>query len=113
MSVIRTAVLLVCLAAPATAEDWIALTGPEITRALTSRVLGYPDGTLQDFHAGGRTIVGSDEGRWTVTGDRYCSVWPPAEDWACYDVARRVRGLDIRFSGDDGSVRQGRYVDLQ
>jgi hypothetical protein len=21
-----------------------------------------------------------------VRGNQYCSLWPPAEDWACYDV---------------------------
>jgi hypothetical protein len=113
MTAVRTAALLVCLACPVAAEDWVALTGPEITQALTSRVLGYPDGTLQDFKAGGQTIAGSAEGRWRVQGDQYCSVWPPSERWDCYGVARSVRGLDIGFTGGDGSVTVGRYVDLQ
>jgi hypothetical protein len=113
MTAVRTAALLVCLSCPAAAEDWIALTGPEITQALTARVLGYPDGTLQDFKDGGQTIAGAATGRWTVQGDLYCSVWPPSDRWDCYDVARSARGLDIRFTGDDGSVTVGRYVDLQ
>lgn len=113
MSMMRSASLLACLASPAFADDWVALTGPDITRALTSRVLGYPDGTLQDFQASGRTIIGSRDGRWKVTGQQFCSIWPPGEDWICFDVARTVRGLDIRFTADDGSVTLGRYVDLQ
>ena len=113
MTAARTAALLVCLACPAAAEDWVALTGPEITQALTSRVLGYPDGTLQDFKSGGQTIAGSGEGRWRVQGDLYCSVWPPSDRWSCYGVARSAGGLDISFTGDDGSVTVGRYVDLQ
>jgi hypothetical protein len=48
-----------------------------------------------------------------VQGDLYCSVWPPSDRWDCYDIARSARGLDIRFTGDDGSVTVGRYVDLQ
>jgi hypothetical protein len=48
-----------------------------------------------------------------VQGDLYCSVWPPSDRWDCHDVARSARGLDIRFTGDDGSVTVGRYVDLQ
>ena len=113
MTAVRTAALLVCLACPAAAEDWVALSGPEITQALTSRVLGYPDGTLQDFKAGGQTIAGQAEGRWQVQGALYCPVWPPSERRSCFDVARSARGLDIRFTGNDGSVTVGRYVDLQ
>jgi hypothetical protein len=26
-------------------------------------------------------------GRWSVEGDRYCSVWPPNESKACYAVS--------------------------
>ena len=113
MTAVKIAALLAFVACPAAAEDWIALTGPEIVQALTARVLGYPDRTLQDFKAGGQTIAGTGEGRWRVQGDLYCSVWPPSERWDCYDVARSVRGLDICFTGGDGSVTVGRYVDLQ
>ena len=113
MTAVRTATLLVCLACPAAAEDWVALSGPEITQALTARVLGYPDGTLQDFRAGGQTIAGTSEGHWRVRGDLYCAVWPPSERWSCHEVARSARGLDIRFTENDGSVTVGRYVDLR
>lgn len=106
---------LVCLGAlgPASvaAEGWERLEGEAITGALSSRVLGYPDGALQDFLASGRTLYGESVGRWEVRADRYCSVWPPSDRWACYTVERN--GLDIRFTGDDGSVTIGRYVDLQ
>ena len=97
----------------ALAEDWVRLTGPQITEALTARVLSYADGTTQEFKAGGQTMAGSGEGRWRVEGDRYCSVWPPSESWACYDVDRAARGLDVRFTDDAGSVTVGRYTDLQ
>lgn len=97
----------------AVAEAWARLDGPGIEAALTARVLAYPDGTMQDFHAGGRTIAGMGEGRWKVDGDRYCSAWPPSERWACYKVEREARGLDLRFTGEDGAVTVGRYNDLQ
>ena len=97
----------------ASAEDWARLAGPDIRAALTARVLGFADGTTQEFRADGTTLAGSGEGRWRVDGDRYCSAWPPAEAWACYDVEREAGGLDLRFTSDDGSVSVGRYTDLQ
>jgi hypothetical protein len=97
--------------APATAEAWERLDGPGITAALAARVLGYPDGTLQDFFADGRTLYGDSSGRWEVRGDRYCSVWPPSDRWTCYRVDRDR--LDIRFTDDAGNALVGRYVDLQ
>ncbi len=99
--------------APVLAQEWGRLSGPEITRALTARVLGYDDGTTQDFLADGRTLAAGGWGRWRVEGDRYCSAWPPSDVWACYLVEREARGLDIRFTGEGGAVTVGRYVDLQ
>jgi hypothetical protein len=96
---------------PALAEGWERLDGPGITAALAARVLGYPDGTLQDFFADGRTLYGESYGRWEVREDRYCSLWPPSDRWACFDVDRQR--LDIRFTAGDGTVTIGRYVDLQ
>jgi hypothetical protein len=97
----------------AVADEWVRLDGRGIDAALTARVLAYPDGTMQDFHAGGRTLAGMGEGRWKVDGDHYCSAWPPSENWACYEVDREARGLDLRFTGKDGAVTVGRYNDLQ
>jgi len=94
----------------AAAADWRKLDGPEITAALSARVLGYPDGTLQDFFADGRTLSGSSFGRWKVDSNRYCSIWPPSDIWTCYAVD--ADGLDIRFTAPDGTQSIGRYVDL-
>jgi hypothetical protein len=93
------------------AEGWERLSGQGITAALSARVLGYPDGTLQDFFADGRTLYGESWGRWEVRGDRYCSLWPPSDRWACHEVERS--GLDIRFTDEQGAATVGRYVDLQ
>jgi hypothetical protein len=105
------AVIWLLCPAPATAEAWEPLDGPGIAAALSARVLGYPDGTLQDFFADGRTLYGDSSGRWEVRGDRYCSVWPPSDRWICYRVDRNR--LDIRFIDDAGNALIGRYVDLQ
>jgi hypothetical protein len=92
-------------------EPWRGLTGPEITAALTARILQYEDGTRQDFMADGRTLFGEGSwGFWRVEGDEYCSVWPPSDRWACYAVA--VRGHEVRFS-DGGTPAVGTYVDLK
>lgn len=95
----------------AAAEDWQRLEDQGITKALAARVLGYPDGTLQDFFADGRTLYGESWGRWEVRGDVYCSQWPPSDRWDCYAVEQS--GLDIRFTDDAGGTTTGRYVDLQ
>jgi hypothetical protein len=106
---------LVVLAVPALAEDWVRLTGPEITQALSARVLAYGNGGMQNFRADGSTLYESgppSTGRWRVEGNRYCSVWPPSELWTCYDIDRSASGLDIRFVADDRTETIGRYVDL-
>ena len=95
----------------ALAEGWEPLDGPAIRDALTARVLGYEDGTLQDFFADGVTLYGESRGRWEVRGDRYCSVWPPSDRWVCSAIDRN--GLDIRFTDESGTTTIGRYVDLQ
>src|SRR6056297_1124580 len=55
----------------------------------------------QVFHATGRTLYAYGEpswGYWRIAAGRYCSQWPPATDWDCYDVfhdgARGVRFVD-------------------
>jgi hypothetical protein len=115
-AVMRIAVALVAglmavLPGLAHAEAWQPLDGPAITAALSARVLGYPDGTLQDFFADGRTLSGESRGHWEVRGDQYCSVWPPSERWTCYQVDQS--GLDVRFTDTSGATTIGRYVDLQ
>ncbi len=110
----RSALMMFLLCAtPAMAEDWTTLSGDQITQALTARLLRYEDGARQQFNADGTTIYESPDishGQWRVTGDQYCSQWPPSDRWSCYDVAQN--GLDIRFVAGDGSAAIGRYADL-
>jgi hypothetical protein len=104
-------VALVLMAGPVSAEEWRLIDGPGIRAALKARVLVYADGTLQDFFADGRTLYGDQWGRWAVRDDRYCSSWPPAGRWDCYEVA--LRGLEVRFTSGGKDAVVGKYVDLQ
>lgn len=97
-------------AASTWAEEWTPLTGPEIEAALTDRRVQYDD-AWQEFRASGRTLynAGRDSwGYWAVRGDQYCSQWPPADGWACYEMARR--GDWLRFIGSHGDVTDGQIV---
>lgn len=107
----RTALglILVLLANPALAE-WRAMTGAEITAALTGQRLQY-DSAWQVFHTSGRTLynAGTDSwGNWRIDGDAYCSQWPPSDGWACYTVARDTDTGDLQFNGASGDVAVGR-----
>lgn len=103
------------LASGAGAEDWRALTGPEIREALETRVVRYKD-AQQDFRSSGRTLYRTRDdswGYWDVKKDQYCSQWPPVTDWACYDMAISADGTMVRWIAFDGGVTDGKYVDLR
>lgn len=107
---------LVVMAGPAMAEDWRKLDGTAIAQALSARVIGYADGATQNFYADGAASYEMgriSRGYWRVTGDHYCSQWPPSDRWVCYGVEVEAQGLDLRFVAKDGSATQGRYIDLQ
>lgn len=104
---------LMLVAGPALADDWRVLDGAAITGALTSRVIAYDEeGPLQDFFADGRTLKGEVLGRWKVEADRLCTQMPDRTDWTCVVVESEARGLRLRFTGPDGVVLTGTYVDL-
>lgn len=61
---------------------------------------------LQYFDPGGTTRYreqdgNETEGRWRIDeSGRYCSLWPPADRWVCYQVV--VSGVDIYWkSGNE------------
>ena len=98
---------LVLVAGMAQGGEWVPMTGPEIAETLTGHVFDYPS-AWQDFRASGRTLynAGRDSwGYWGVRGDQYCSMWPPSDLWACYDMQRS--GDVIRFVGESGDVTDG------
>lgn len=102
----RWVLILACLATPVRAEE--KLDGAAITAALSGQALHFDDGAAQSFKADGETVytMGKESiGHWQVQGDRYCSVWPPSDHWACYAVSRE--GDSIRFTAEDGSASVG------
>jgi len=108
------ALILALSFAPVTAQTeqdtWQPMTGPQITAALTGATLQYASAT-QDFRASGRTQYVSGRpswGYWQVRGDQYCSMWPPSDLWACYDMARR--GDMLRFIGATGDTTDGTFI---
>ncbi len=103
----------VLLAGQALAQDWQPLRGDTaIIDALADRTVEYDAHTFQRFGAAGDTQFVTErlsEGRWAVRGGQYCSVWPPSDIWACYDV--QVSNDEVRFIGSDRSISQGQYRD--
>ncbi len=100
-------------AAPAYAQEWSKLTGAQIEEALDDTKLRY---TLSEqvFYASGRTLY--DNGRpswgyWRVQGDQYCSQWPPADGWACYDMDRHSGDGRLRFVSETGAMTEGSIVE--
>jgi hypothetical protein len=92
---------LLLMAHPALAEER-KLNGAEIEAALTDHTFRGDDRgkvTEQIFQKGGSTYYSVDgnqsQGIWRVTGDQYCSKWPPSDSWACYDVT--VDGETLTF----------------
>ena len=97
-------------------DDWQPLDAIAMKTALTARTLAYDGGATQHFSADGSTTYTTDHasnGAWRVDGLRYCSQWPPSDQWSCYSVDRSGDGLDLRFTAGDGSASVGRYVDLR
>ena len=103
------------MSGPAFADDWRVLNGAEMTKALSARVLQYKDNAQQDFFADGRTLYqtrDSSWGKWRVDYNQYCSIWPPAAGWTCYNVSISVDGVHIRFTDRNGGHTDGKYIDL-
>ena len=102
--------LLAGVASAAADETWVPLSGEDIRVALTDRKLTY-NSAWQEFHASGRTLynAGHDSwGYWQVRGDQYCSMWPPSDLWACYDMSGS--GERLIFIDGSGHVTEGAYA---
>lgn len=110
---IGAGVLALMIPLPAWAEDWRALDGVAIAKALTGRKVVY-ETAWQDFRASGRTLynAGTDSwGTWTTRGDQYCSQWPPSAAWACYDVDLNGDGTAVRFRGEGEDISVGHFAE--
>lgn len=66
------------------------LTGAEI-KSLLPEIIATGDGTKQTFSQNGSTTYTDrgnlSQGKWWVSGEQYCSSWPPTNFSACYDVS--------------------------
>jgi hypothetical protein len=82
----------------------VKMTGAEITIALSDKELVADGEITQLFQATGLTMYSErgshSQGKWKVENDKYCSVWPPSEFWACYDVVKE--GDIITFVSSSG-----------
>lgn len=107
----RFVLILLIMAGAAQADGWRAMTGAEISEALTGRKLVYGM-AWQEFRASGATLYNAGEdswGYWRVEGDRYCSQWPPRGEWDCYVM--ETDDTDVRFVGAYDDVTVGRFAD--
>ena len=93
------------------ADEWQRVVNDEgVTEALAGRTLQYDPLTMQHFGKLGDTQYITEraaDGRWAARGGQYCSVWPPSDTWACYDLY--LNGDQVRFVGADRSVSEGTY----
>lgn len=104
-------VVLALLPGVVAAQDWVRQDDAGIMAALADRTLRFDAYTLQHFRADGATQYITEraaDGRWSVRAGQYCSVWPPSDLWACYDVY--VAGDAVQFVGSDRSVSTGTYA---
>lgn len=94
------------------AEDWTKLLGVDVRATLEGHRIVYASGAWQDFRPSGATLYnagGDSWGYWRVTGDQYCSMWPPSGLWACYDIETSENKL--RFVGASGEITEGTVLD--
>ncbi|KAB7615874.1 hypothetical protein F9L33_03690 [Amylibacter sp. SFDW26] len=110
---LRLIIIFTFIGSLASADTWLKLSNNEIETALSNRTLQY-SGAIQVFYENGDTYYASQRpthGKWDVEENQYCSVWPPAVTWVCYDVERNTDGTAIRFISKDGSADIGTYKD--
>lgn len=120
-------VLLLLCASSACAET---LNGKAIEPLLNDNtVYGLPlapDSWRQSFAKDGETIYmdasgAKTFGQWLVRGDKYCSLWPPSDRWACYEMENGTdaagKPIVTWISGGDGKryealLTRGLHVDV-
>ena len=97
----------------ALADAWQTLETAEIAEILTRHDLTYETGAFQRFLPSGRTLYRNGEtswGYWRAEADRYCSQWPPGEDWACY-VVEHDGATGLRFIDAWGNISTGVFAE--
>ncbi len=107
----RFALILAIITGTTAAHAGETLDEAGILAALLDREVLYESGARQDFRPSMRTLYTSGRpswGYWAIRDDQYCSMWPPSDIWACYDMERLERG--IRFIGAGGDITDGTYT---
>ena len=94
------------------AADWRKLDDEQIVQTLSGVQIAYKGEfkTYQDFYADGKTVYiegRPSNGNWRVSDSQYCSQWPPALNWTCYDVFRKNQSEWIRFVNKKGQIWEG------
>lgn len=110
---LRLTIIFTMIGNMAFAETWQKISNTEIQTALNGRTVKYAQ-AIQVFYADGRTLYEAQmptNGKWRAENNQYCSVWPPAATWVCYDLERNSDGLKIRFIAKDGGIYEGEYGD--
>lgn len=97
-------------------SQWRRLDTQGIEKALNSRSLRFSQAS-QDFKASGRILYDAVAGEvrwgdWRAVSDQLCSRWPPVELWHCYDLSIHQRGLQLKFTDEQGVESVGKYIDL-
>jgi hypothetical protein len=101
--------LVVCAGSAGAGEMKMGEAG--IRAALVGQRLVYADGTAQSFDGQGGTVFfaagdgAQSLGHWQVRAGQYCSVWPPSDVWACYDVLQDA--TTVAFVAADGNRSVG------
>ena len=112
-TMLRLITIFMFIASMSSAETWQKLSNEGIEAALSGKTLkyGYP---IQKFFADGRTTYETQivtHGEWRAENNKYCSVWPPAVTWVCYDVEANSEGTKVRFIAKNGTIDIGDYTD--
>ena len=85
------------------------LEGASLAEVLAGQNVIY-DPDEQKFFENGRTryrVFRDRWGWWELQEGRYCSLWPPAEIWECFDTEISPDGARLRFTSAEGIVTEG------
>ncbi len=100
--------LLVSSGAP---ETWEPIQGAQLTELLSGRTVVY-DLDEQVFFANGRTryrVFRDRWGWWELQDGRFCSLWPPSEEWTCFTAETNQEMDKIRFTDPEGIIFEGHF----
>ena len=105
-------VLVIFLPMVSQANEWLDVKNDnEISSALSGKTIRFDEYSFQVFGENGRTRYFTErvsDGFWEARDGQYCSAWPVALKWTCYDLS--TKGDRFRFALSDGTFSEG-YID--